>query len=56
MPDKMENDPLNDIVNTFSKVEEDESAVYQVICHPLAKSEWQKEAEQQTKNFFQKKK
>ncbi|MCD5383072.1 type IV secretory system conjugative DNA transfer family protein [Candidatus Gracilibacteria bacterium] len=55
MPDKMENDPLNDIVNTFSKVEEDETAVYQVIVHPLAMSERQKEAERQTKAFFSKK-
>ena len=52
----MENDPLNAITNAFSKVEENETAVYQVIVHPLAKSEWQKEAEKQTKNFFQKKK
>jgi hypothetical protein len=37
MPDTMENDPLNGLTNTFSKVEENETAAYQVIVHPIAK-------------------
>lgn len=55
MPDVMEWDSLNDITNTFSKVEEWETAAYQVICHPIAKWEWQKTAEQEAKNYFSKK-
>ena len=55
MPDTMEHDPLNEITNTFSKVEEWETASYQVICHPVSNSKWQKKAEQEANNFFTKK-
>jgi len=55
MPDVMENDPLNDIINEFSKVEEWETAAYQVICHPISKNKWQKTALQKSKNYFSKK-
>lgn len=55
MPDIMENDPLNDIANAFSKVADDETACYQVIVHPISDSSWKKKAEKAASDYFSKK-
>ena len=52
----MESDPLNDIANAFSKVSEDETAVFQVIVHPIPDSEWRKNAEKKADLYFKNKK
>ena len=39
---KLESDPINNITNAFSKLEEDESAAIQVIVRPT-KNDWQSE-------------
>jgi len=39
---KLESDPINNITNAFSKLEEDESAVIQVLLRPI-KDDWQSE-------------
>ena len=39
---KLESDPINNITNAFSKLEEDESAVIQVLLRPT-KDDWQNE-------------
>jgi hypothetical protein len=37
---KLESDPINNITNAFSKLEEDESAAIQVLLKPIA-DDWQ---------------
>jgi hypothetical protein len=37
---KLESDPINNITNAFSKLEEDESAVIQILLKPIA-DDWQ---------------
>ncbi len=38
---KLESDPINNIANAFSKLEEDESAVVQIVLKPIG-DDWQK--------------
>jgi len=38
---KLESDPINNITNAFSKLEEDESAVVQIVLKPIG-DDWQK--------------
>lgn len=45
MYDTMEHDPLNDLANMLSKLEDGETAAYQIICHPIADSTWRKKVE-----------
>jgi hypothetical protein len=40
---KLESDPINNITNAFSKIEEDESAVIQMILKPIDDN-WQKKS------------
>jgi hypothetical protein len=37
---KLESDPINNITNAFSKLEDDESAVIQILLRPT-KDDWQ---------------
>jgi hypothetical protein len=37
---KLESDPINNIVNAFSKLEEDESGVIQILLKPID-DDWQ---------------
>jgi hypothetical protein len=37
---KLESDPINNITNAFSKLEEDESAVIQILLKPIV-DDWQ---------------
>ncbi|MCT4591788.1 MAG: type IV secretion system DNA-binding domain-containing protein [Candidatus Gracilibacteria bacterium] len=53
---EMENDPMNDLANVFSKLEEDEKAVMQLIVNPIPDHAWRKEATQKASDFFMKKK
>jgi len=39
---QLESDPINNIVGAFSKLEEDESAVIQILLKPIDDN-WQKE-------------
>ena len=41
----MEQDPLNDITNVFSKLAPDEKAAIQIIANPVASSKWNKTTE-----------
>lgn len=50
----MEEDPLNDMTNVFSKIEDNESAVIQMIISPKD-MEWQKEAEGKADLMFRNK-
>ena len=52
MYDTMEHDPLNDLANVLSKLEENETAAYQIVCHPIADSKWRKQAENFAERFF----
>jgi hypothetical protein len=38
----LESDPINNITNALSKLEEDESAVIQILLKPI-QDDWQKE-------------
>jgi len=42
----IENDPLNDLTNIFSKLEENEKAVVQIALRPKKNKKWNKKAEQ----------
>lgn len=42
----MEQDPLNDIANVFSKLEPNERAAIQVIVNPVANADWSKKTEE----------
>ncbi len=42
----LENDPLNDLTNIFSKFEENEVGVIQILIRPHKNKKWRKEAEQ----------
>ena len=42
----LENDPLNDLTNIFSKLEEKEIGVIQLLVRPHKSKKWQKETEQ----------
>lgn len=54
MYDTMEHDPLNDLANVLSKLEEDETAAYQIVCHPIADDKWRKATEEFGTRFFKK--
>ncbi|HPO05938.1 MAG TPA: type IV secretion system DNA-binding domain-containing protein, partial [Candidatus Gracilibacteria bacterium] len=45
MYDTMEHDPLNDLANVLSKLEDEETAAYQILCHPISDSEWRQKTE-----------
>lgn len=48
---KIENDPLNDMTNVYSNMQDGETAVFQIVIRPVG-SKWQKIAEKQGSNFF----
>lgn len=50
----IENDPLNDLANAFSKLNPDDKAAIQVIINPRPKG-WQKEAEKFGEEMFKRK-
>lgn len=54
--EEMENDPLNDIANVFSKLEEDEKAVIQLVINPIADDEWRETTERKAENYFKREK
>lgn len=45
MYDTMEHDPLNDLANVLSKLDEHETAAYQLVCHPIADESWRQKVE-----------
>ena len=49
---KIENDPLNDLSNIFSNMEQGETAAYQIVISPK-NGKWRKKAEKQGSAFFQ---
>lgn len=52
----IENDPLNDLTNIFSKLEEDENASIQIIIRPIKSKKWNKKAEATASQLFKGKK
>lgn len=48
----VENDPLNDFSSIFTKTQEGETAVVQLVVRPRKSSTWQKKAEQYGEAFF----
>ncbi|MFO0780887.1 MAG: hypothetical protein U0519_03310, partial [Candidatus Gracilibacteria bacterium] len=52
----IENDPLNDLTNIFSKLEEDENASIQIIIRPIKSKKWNKRAEATASQLFKGKK
>lgn len=52
---EIENDPLNDLTNVLSKMEETESAVIQLVIRPLS-NRWHKKAEAFGEELFKNKK
>lgn len=54
MYDTMEHDPLNDLANVLSKLEEGETAAYQIVCHPVPDSSWRKQVEDFAGRYFKK--
>jgi len=52
----LENDPLNDMTNIFSKLDEDEIASIQIIVRPTRDTKWQKKTEQAGVTMFSGKK
>lgn len=53
---EMENDPLNDLANTFSKLEEDEKAVLQMVINPAQDCKWRKTAKRKAEKYFKRQK
>ncbi|MBI5415129.1 type IV secretion system DNA-binding domain-containing protein [Candidatus Peregrinibacteria bacterium] len=53
---EIEEDPLNDLSNVFSKLEEDETAVIQMIVNPIRSEKWRKKAEKNATDLYQRKK
>jgi hypothetical protein len=51
----VENDPLNDLTNIFTKMEDDETAVIQVVVRP-ERDKWRKKAEKYGEAYFKGKK
>ncbi|MBU0705898.1 type IV secretion system DNA-binding domain-containing protein [Patescibacteria group bacterium] len=51
----MEQDPLNDITNVFSKLEPNEKAAIQIIANPVADTSWNKMTEQMGTLLFKNK-
>jgi len=52
----IENDPLNDLTNIFSKLEQEEKAVIQIVVRPIKGKKWNKKAEQTATQLFKGKK
>jgi hypothetical protein len=52
----LENDPLNDLTNIFSKLEEEEVSSIQIVFRPRKDKKWQKKAEQAGVTMFSGKK
>jgi len=50
----MEQDPLNDIANVFSKLAPDEKAAIQIIVNPVVSSKWAKKTEEYATRRFKK--
>jgi hypothetical protein len=50
----MEQDPLNDVANVFSKLEPHEKAAIQIIINPVANAKWNKETERAATALFKK--
>ncbi len=48
----IENDPLNDLTNIFSKLEEEEKAAIQIILRPIKGKKWNKKAEAMASQLF----
>ncbi len=48
----LENDPLNDMTNIFSKLEENEVSAIQIVLRPHKNKKWQKKAEQAGNTMF----
>lgn len=48
----MENDPLNDLANVFSKLEMDEKAALQVVINPILSGKWRKISKRKAEKFF----
>src|SRR6185295_12338404 len=53
---EVEEDPLNDLSNVFSKIEEDETAVIQIVINPYRNDSWREKAEKEANAMFQRKK
>jgi hypothetical protein len=51
----IENDPLNDLTNALSKLNEDEKAAIQIIINPKGDSRWRKKAENKGTDMFKNK-
>lgn len=52
----IENDPLNDLTNIFSKLEENEKAAIQIVVRPIKSKKWNKKAEATASQLFKGKK
>ncbi len=52
---EMEQDPLNDIANVFSKLETTEKAAIQMIINPVTSSKWNKKTEEVATMLFKSK-
>jgi len=52
----IENDPLNDLTNIFSKLEEEETAAIQIVIRPKKSKKWNKKAEAMAAQLFKGKK
>jgi hypothetical protein len=48
----MENDPLNDLTNIFTKLEQNEVSVIQIVVRPRKDKKWQKKAEEAGVTMF----
>jgi hypothetical protein len=53
---EMENDPLNDLANTFSKLGEDEKAVLQMVINPAPDYKWRKTAKRKAEKYYKRQK
>ncbi len=51
----MEQDPLNDLANVFSKLEPTEKGAIQIIANPVASSKWNTKTEETATALFKKK-
>jgi hypothetical protein len=53
---EMENDPLNDLANVFSKLDNDEVAALQMVINPIPDGKWTKEAKKKADQYFKRQK
>lgn len=53
---EMENDPLNDLANVFSKLDRDEKAVLQIVINPTSDEKWSKQAKKKADQYFKREK